>query len=289
MKFVYFFILLCLFSCSSETGINKATANEDLGNFVDDWTFEFFMISSEKNVFRLWVPENIKPKAILVLAPGNASDGTSLVNRKYWQEYAEKEELAILGIYVRSDMEGSAFRLLKAIEIISEKNNLEGFTNLPFLLRGFSHGGIFSYVFSELYSERVLAFANIKGSFSDVEKKLPPGLFIIGENDKIARNESIKNAFLSQRKKKSISCFIEEPIVGHDVGKSDDLVKVFFETILEKRLINNEIVDLNEEDFYLGDNLSSIVYPYSDYINDKSEASCILDLNFAASWKNFKK
>lgn len=286
----YFIIMLALLSCNSNTEINKETLNEDLGKFKDDWTFEFFMIAPEKNVFRLWVPKNIKPKAIMVLAPGNAGDGTDLVKLKHWQEYAEKEELILMGVFVRSDMEGSASRLLKALEIISKQNKLEGVSNLPILLRGFSHGGVFSYTFSQLYKDRVLAFANIKGNLFEVENRMPPGLFISGEKDLETRNASIKKAFLSQREKKGIACYALEPEVGHDVGNSDDLVKSFFKSVLDKRLSGQNIISvINEEEIYLGDNSSFSVFEFSNYLKEKKEASCILDLEFGSSWKEFSQ
>lgn len=288
MMKTYIFILLFFFvSCSSDKPIGKEITNEDLGFFKDDLTFEFFMVEPEKNVFKLWIPDGVIPKAILVLAPGGAGDGTNLVKLDHWKEYAKKENLALLGVYVKSDSEGAASRLLNAIEIISKHNNLNELQDLPFLLRGFSHGGGFSYAFSKFYKNKVIAYANIKGNVVDVNEKLPPGLFIIGENDNEIRNEYIKKSFLSQREKNAVVCFATEPRVGHDIGNSDDLVKSFFSEVLDKRTRGKELIEVDEDQLFLGNNSTFTIYSYSDYPYKKTEASCIVSYNFGDSWKSF--
>ncbi len=285
----YILFIFTLISCKKDDMIVREPYNFTLGYFIDDWKYEFYMSEGERNAFRLWIPDGVVPRAVVVLAPGNASDGTGLVEYKAWQEYAEKEKLALLGVHVRSSADEAAANLIYALQTISKERGIDNASELPLLLRGHSHGGGFSYQFSSLHPKRVLGFSNIKGSLTNTSTSLPPGLFIVGEKDLEVRNISIKNAFLSQRKKKSIICYAVEPNGGHGVGDTDELVRAFFTAILKKRLVNNMIQDINEEAIYLGNTETLVSYPYADYTENKEEASCLIDMDFSNAWLDFVK
>lgn len=284
MKRIGLLIVIFCISCSS---VDEPTKSGEQGQFIDDWTYEFFMEKPEENAFKLWVPEGVTPKAILVLAPGGGNNGTGLVNSIEWQTYAKTEKLALLGVYVRSDLELASSNMIKALDKISQRNNINYINTLPVLLRGFSHGGRFSYIFAQVYSSRTIAYVNIKGSIGNYSTNSPPGLLITGEKDVKEINETVKKAFLMHREKKNIVCFAEEPNVGHGVGDSDNLARSFFLSVMKQRLKNNSLEEIKEENIFLGDNSSHSFFEYSSFPADKQKASCLVDFQFANDWKDF--
>ena len=284
MKIKLILLLFLYISCSSEDTTTRVT---ERGKFIDNWTYEFFMVEPEANTFKLWIPEGVTPRAILVLAPGGGGNGTGLVNYKEWQDYAKAEKLALLGVYVRSDLETASSNMIDALKKIAEKNNVEYISDLPVLLRGFSHGGRFSHVFSQLYSSKTIAYVTIKGSILNLGTNSPPGLLITGEQDAQEINKTVERAFLHYRSLKNIVCFAEEPHMGHSVGKSDILARVFFSSVLKLRLKNNLLQEIKEQDVFLGNNTSHDFFEYSSFPDDKQKASCLVDSQFANAWKSF--
>ncbi|WP_405604319.1 hypothetical protein [Polaribacter sp. Asnod1-A03] len=291
MKLYYsLFFLLFLISCSTEeSSTSDDEVEEERGRFTDDWTFEFYMQSPSANSFKLWVPENTTVGAVLVLAPGGATNGTGLVRFKEWQDYAQKEKLALLGVHVNSDFTVASYNLIYALNKIASARNVNYISDLPFLMRGFSHGGRFGYNFASLFNVRTIAFSNIRGTTIGTDKRLPPGLFITGGKDSAYRNEIIFDAFLSQRKENAIACFVEEPRAYHEVANSDNLTRAFFTSILKERLQNSKLIELKEDDYFLGDNTSFEYTKYIDYSGEKSKASSLIDENFIEIWLNSVK
>lgn len=287
LRYIFLSILLFFSSCSKEE--IDTTNNTQIGRFLDDWTFDVFTSSeSYKNTFKLWIPDEITPRAILAITTGGYGNGINMVSAAEWQEYAKKEKIALLGCYISPSSEESANNLNIAIKNIAEKQGLDYLSNLPILLRGFSSGGRFSYDFSNLYSNKVVAFANIKGRINEYDSKLPAGLFIIGEKDLLERNENIEKAFNRQRALGAISTLAVEPNGYHsDVGV-DNLVRDFFSSILKKRLgENNELLEIDTKDIYLANNKTTEVLPFSEYIEDKEKASCLVDERFKNKWLDF--
>lgn len=259
------------------------------GRFLDDWTYDVFLTSSSsKNTYKLWIPEGAVPRGILVLTPGGLANGINMVKDQKWQEYAKKENLALLGAYVNGDYSTSASNLRLAIREIAKARELDYLNDLPFLLRGHSSGGGFSYAFAQAYKRSTIAWSNIKGRMRTHDVALPPGLYIVGEKDLEDRNSSILAAFRHQRQLEAVACYAQEPEVGHSEGNSDVLIKAFFSAVLSKSLSTDGTIEtLLQEDLLLADNDSLQVYPYLDYPGDKSLASCIVDDSFARDWTDF--
>ena len=290
MNFRYLLLVFLIgISCDSKDS-GSIIDQKEVGEFIDDWTFEVFMdpeSSSSKAVFRLWIPEGITPKNILVLAPGGFGNGIGLVNHKEWQDYAKKEGLALLGVYVTSTSSASVNALFTGLKNISIKREVGYVNDLPFLLRGFSSGGRFAYTFSSKYPHKTVAFANIKGLIpnSDQISKSISELIIVGEMESIERIEHLKSVFSSSRRDNKICCFAIEPNEGHSLGDSDQLVRDFFSSVLKERLILGG--SYSEENLFLG-NIETFEYSvFSDYQNDKEKASCLIDKNFAVKWADF--
>lgn len=288
-KWLLVFLAITLYACSKQ---DDSLIDRELivGQFLNDWEFSFFLEEPNQNAFKLWIPEGVSPRAILVLSTGGANDGRFLADDVKWQAYANKEKLAIMGVFVRSGTELASYNLLLALDKICAKNNLPEVSKLPLLLRGFSHGGVFSYRFSELYPDRTLAYSNIKGSLTPISKKLPPGLLIVGGQDVASRNATIKNAFLTQRALGGIVCYAVDQNAFHSVNdETDDVVRAFFTAVLKKRLLNNSIAEIDESTIFLGNTTTLQSYSYSTYPDDKSVASCIIDQDFNTFWLNFVK
>lgn len=293
MKTKYLIIVLLLMTFTSCYKKNQTIENDftedKRGFFITPWKYEFNVPEPNKNAYRLWIPENVIPRGILVLSPGNASDGTNFVDDPDWQAYAIKEQLALVGTYVRIESSIASDNLILAIDLICKNNQIESISNLPFLLRGHSSGGVFSYNFASFYPSRTLVYTNLKGTLQKTATKLPPGLLIVGENDLEIRNNSILEVFQEQRSLGAITCFAVEPNGGHGVGDVDLLVRAYFSAILQKSLINKSIEEIDETKIYLGNNSDFSYNNFNDYLGDKLKASCLIDATFALEWYNFVK
>lgn len=289
---LYFLIIGLIFSSCFKKNqtVGSGSGQSEIGQFLSDWKYEFFLNELNKNAFKLWMPENITVRAILVLSPGNASDGTNMVNMEEWQEYAKKEKLALVGTHVASSTDVAIANLLYAIKLISEKNNIDYLIDLPLLLRGHSHGGVFSYFFAGTHPKKTIAYANLKANTPIEPQRLPPGLLIAGEKDEDFRKTSMYSAFLKQRELKSIVCHAIEPDGYHGVGDVDRLVRSFFSAILKVKLNTDGTLNtLDEKSFYLGNMTTFKTYTYANYTDKKEEASCLIDDEFRNAWLDFVK
>jgi len=299
-KGVFFFLIAVCFSCLKSTTPPEFDIDPNFvrGKFINDWTYQVFPRNTDEfsiAIFKLWIPENIEPRAILVISPGYNSSALGLTGLKEWQDYAIKEKLALLGVQLENgnyaSSSTSSDAMLYALEEISKERNVPEIANLPFLLRGFSAGGLYSYFFSTFNENKTIAFANIKGASSFVaasNSKSVPGLIIAGEDDS-GRVLPMKEYFLSHRENKSVWCFAIEPNSGHSVDNSDKLVRAFFTAVLKKRLINEELIELDEESLLLGNNETFEVFSYVNYPLKKENGSCLIDDDFKNIWLNFIK
>ena len=279
------FILCICFACSNNK-IEEVMQTE--GAFIDDWTYEFYNLEAGANAkFKLWLPPNIKPRATLVLSIGGGGNGTNLVDLEIWRAYAKKEKLALLGIHLTVSTINAPRTLLKGLTKITAARDLSYISELPFLLRGHSSGGYFSYNFAAQYPNRTIAYANIKGRMSDPAHNLPPGLLIVGEKDLAARNNSIKEFFFAKRQKSGVICLAIEPDAGHSVGNSDPLIRAFFTAVLEKRLKNDELIDISEEESYLGNITTFNTASFQSFLGEKENASCTINAEFSSLWTAF--
>ena len=292
-------IILC-FSCSKGSTPPELDIDSDFvrGKFINDWAYQVFPNGADgfdSALFSMWIPSNTSPRAILVISPGSGSTSLGDVNLKEWQDYAIQENLALIGLQIKPNasatVSSNMFALLYALKELTTKNNIESVNDLPFLFTGFSAGGRLSYNYALDKKDRTIAYANIKGFMTEVNSSetTVPGLIIVGEQEGLQRIESIKKAFYSQRKNENVTSFAIEPNSGHSIDNSNNLVRAFFSSVLKKRLISNELVDLTENEVILANYENLETYSFANYPYDKEKAVCLIDAEFKNFWLNFIK
>lgn len=164
-----------LIGCSSDEIQPEPEPEKPIGEFIDDWTYRIFPEAPYTNFdiaeFRMWVPqENTNLRAVLVLLTCYNGSALGLANSSEWRAYAEKERLAICGVNFKSlenggnyaqASSGSGRALIDAIDQIATKHAISQISKLPFLMRGYSAGGNFSYSFSSFLPEKVVGLVSI--------------------------------------------------------------------------------------------------------------------------------
>jgi dienelactone hydrolase len=209
----------------------------------------------EKAEFRLWYPDNAQVlRAVAVLVPGANADGRSDVGDRFWQDFATRNNVALIGCrftdrphdepfienYANA-AQGSGQALLDALSAFARRSDHPELANAPLLLWGFSAGGEFNYEFTAWKPERVVAFVVNKGGvyFSALlpaAARRVPGLLFTGADDLESRKRIIAGLFALNRRGAALWAFAEEPAVGHEVGRSRDLAAIFFDAVLPLRL-----------------------------------------------------
>jgi len=306
----FIFSLYLCWGCSKQNddSIIQPQQQTREGQFLDDFTYEVFPSvddNFEKAVFRLLIPTDIDTlRALTILTPGINQDGTGLVLQDDWIDFAEREHLGLLGVFFfgvpnsqrdyRYAENGSGSALVEALNTIAQKNSIPQISTLPFVMWGFSAGGSFTYGFSAYMPERVVCFAIIKSgtyfSTQGSENRNIPALMIAGELN--GNLTSMKSWFLKKRMERGIWGFAIEPNSGHEIGKSNELIRPFFISALEKRISKNpsdprELLFISEETGWLGNLETFNIAAYAEYSGDKLKAAWLMDENIAKTWQNF--
>ena len=310
--FLLSFITLCLtlfWSCGGGDSDPFVEAELSYGEFLDENTYKVFA-TPEDNFdiaeFRLWVPETTAPIiAVAVLTHSYNSNGLGYANSAYWQAFARKENIAILAVHLKnlqgSDISyteahrGSGEALLNSLAILAKEGGYSYIKDLPFLMRGYSAGGVFSYSFSSFQPERMLAFANMRGgslNFSSESNVRIPGLLFYGELDSPQRNSRIFEVIAEKRIAGANWALVMEPGVDHFGGleKPENMIQMFFSEVLEKRLESgsNKMIEIPENEGWLGDNVRLEAYEFSEYPYDNTKASWLISGEFATAWLVFQ-
>jgi dienelactone hydrolase len=204
--------------------------------------------------FRWWQPADAGPlRGVLVLVPGSNSDGCGQVAEPFWQEFARRHQLALVGCefrdhphanmniedYARAG-DGSGQALLDGIARLAADAGQPEAARAPLLLWGISAGGEFNYEFSCWQPARVAAFVVNKGGFyfthlAPAPARAVPGIFFVGGRDETFRIQSIQGIFAVNRRAGAAWQLVVEPEVGHDVGRSRELAADFFAGVLALR------------------------------------------------------
>ncbi len=321
-QILLFLLTIAFFGCDSksETLQNATQPNQFQnlleGEFIDDWTYRVTPnLYSNFNVaeFRLWVPnpENTSNlKAVLVLLSSWNSNALGLANSSEWQDYATINDLAILSVHLKSEnftnpyfyASGASGRaLLYALNTITEHQSIQNVSTLPFLMRGYSGGGLFCYYFADYEPNKVIAIANIKGGLGDPfhaeqttdANLIVPTLFIAGELDLPATNNWLKNTVREKRNKGGLWSYTTELGADHFGGldDSDELIKHFFTATLNARIsnISDTLATIQENSGWLGNNTSKNIFSFENYPDSQNEnSSWLINEDFAIKWQAFQ-
>ncbi len=209
----------------------------------------------DKAEFRIWYPEKAGSlRAVLVLVPGSNADGRPDVGDRFWQAFASRNGIALLGCHFADKRHADAFienyanaaqgsgqALLDALSAFSKRSGHPELATAPLLLWGMSAGGEFNYEFTAWKPERVVAFVVNKGGiyFSALlpeAARRVPGMLFTGAEDLEERQRIIAGLFALNRRAGALWALAPEPKVGHVVGRSQEMAATFFEAVLPLRV-----------------------------------------------------
>jgi len=204
--------------------------------------------------FRFWRPAGPGiSRGILVLVPGANGDGRAMVMEPVWQDYARRQQLALVGCYFKDHLHanmnveeycragaGSGAALLTALQQFADQAQRPEVATAPLLFWGHSAGGQFNYEFACWQPERVLAFVVNKGGYyythlAPAATRQVPGIFFIGANDAEFRVASIRGIFAVNQSAGAGWKLVIEPNTGHEEGESREQALRFFDGVITAR------------------------------------------------------
>jgi poly(3-hydroxybutyrate) depolymerase len=238
-------LLLALWAIPSSTASQATTFDETVAPGAN----------YDKAEFRLWLPPANSPvRAIVVLVPGSNGDGRPMAADAFWQTFAAKHSLALVGCrftdkpHDQSFIEeyidvarGSGQALLDVLATFAAKTKHPELAHAPFFMWGMSAGGQFNYEFVAWKPERVAAFIVNKGGIyyhalvSKAAREVP-GILFTGEKDLEFRTNTINGLFAVNRRGGALWALTQEPGAGHVVARSRDLGAMLFEDVLPLRV-----------------------------------------------------
>jgi poly(3-hydroxybutyrate) depolymerase len=209
----------------------------------------------DKADFRLWYPGGVSAvRGVAVLVPGSNGDGRSMAADTVWQQFAARNQLALVACHLTDKphdegfieqyadvSHGSGQALLDALRALGTQSGHAELANAPLLLWGMSAGGEFDYEFAAWQPARVIAFVVNKGgiyysALTSRETRQVPALLFIGGKDLESRIDIITGLFAVNRRGGALWALTEEPGAAHVVGRSRDLSIRFFDDLLPLRL-----------------------------------------------------
>ena len=235
----------------------------------------------DKAEFRLWLPDAAGPvRALAILVPGSNGDGRGQVDDPFWQQFATKQRVGLVGVHLTDKphdqmfieqyvdvSRGSGQALLDALAAFARKSNHAEIAAAPLLLWGMSAGGEFNYEFAAWKPERVIAFVVNKGNVyytalaSDAARHVP-GMMFTGEKDLAFRVDAIAGLFAINRRAGALWGYAQEPGVGHEVAHSREFAAVLFEDMLSARVGNDgRLKPVDEKSGFFADARTQTVQP----------------------------
>jgi poly(3-hydroxybutyrate) depolymerase len=235
----------------------------------------------DKAEFRLWLPDAAGPvKGVVVLVPGSNGDGRPMVDDPFWQQYATRLGLGLVGcrftdkphdqMFIEHYVDvskGTGPALIDALATFAQQANHAELASAPLLLWGMSAGGEFNYEFVAWKPERVIAFIVNKGNvyytaLASQAARHVPGILFTGEKDLEFRINAVAGLFAINRRAGALWAYAQEPGLGHEVGRSRDFAAIFFEEMMTLRLPGMR--PLSEKAGYIGDLKTLTFQPVAD-------------------------
>jgi poly(3-hydroxybutyrate) depolymerase len=235
----------------------------------------------DKAEFRLWLPDTPTPiRALVVLVPGSNGDGRGQVDDAFWQSFAAKHRLGLVGcrftdkphdqMFIEEYVDvskGSGQALLDALQSLARQSHHPEIATAPMLLWGMSAGGEFNYEFTAWKPERVIAFIVNKGNvyytaLAPEAARRVPGIMFTGEQDLDFRIAAIDGLFAINRRAGALWAYAKEPGVGHAVAHSREFAAVLFADMLAARVSDaGALKPLDPKSGLFGDAKSRTVQP----------------------------
>ena len=261
----------------------------------------------DKAEFRLWIPDGAaKLRALAILVPGSNGDGRAQVEEPFWQEFATKHQLGLVGVRLTDKQhdqmfiehyvdvsKGSGQAFLDALASFAKKTEHAEIASAPLLLWGMSAGGEFNYEFTAWKPERVVAFIVNKGNvyytaLAPAAARSVPGLLFTGEKDLEFRVNTIVGLFAVNRRASALWALTQEPGIGHAVGRSKELAAMFFEDMLSARLPaagSSVLRPVAEKDGFFGDVKSGDFQPVADAKPPTAPVAWLPNARIARAWQ----
>jgi len=310
------FLLLFLFviciqfsSCSKDETITEI----DLEQYIDE-TYNYdpndFYYTAQpldwENYsyaeFGLHLPDSMdRIKGILVLVNGHNGNGMNFKNDPAWREFANRNNLAIVGCYIVGNHYdkryylaggGSGYALITAINNFADQTGIDDLRTLPLALWGYSDGAIFAYTLTCNIPYRVAAFVSDKGGYfpfiaDDATTKVP-GFLIYGENDTTRKAESI-NVFNYYRPQNALWLLLNHRNNGHELGNELSIARSYIEQACAERIdpVSHELISLSEGNGFLSSASDREYWAYPDYPHNEDYAGWLPNESFAVIWKTF--
>ena len=240
----------------------------------------------DKAEFRLWLPDGAGPvRALVVLVPGSNGEGRDQVDDPFWQAFAVKHHLGLVGCHLTDKKhdqsfieeyvdvsKGSGQAFLDGLADLGKQASHPEVADAPLMLWGMSAGGEFDYEFAVWKPERVIAFIVNKGNIyytalAPLATRRIPALFFTGEKDLDFRIDTVNGIFAVNRRGGALWALTQEPGIGHAVGRSKDLGAMLFEDVLDARLpatTGGALRPLTDRDGFIGDLSAKTVAPAGD-------------------------
>jgi len=193
-------------------------------------------------------------RGVVVLVPGSNIDGRAQVDDAFWQEFARRNDLALVGCWFKDHPhenmniedyaragDGSGQALLDAVEQLAKATAHPEAAAAPLLLWGHSAGGEFNYEF------RLLEAGAGAGLRREQRRLLfhPPRarrrargarIFFIGGKDETFRIQSIQGIVAVNLQAGAAWKLDVEPDAGHEPGRTRELAVEFFAEVIARHL-----------------------------------------------------
>lgn len=261
--------------------------------------------------FRLWYPLQSKSfRAILLLVPGSNEDGRPHVNDRFWQDFASRNDIALIGCHFADKphdefvenyanvAQGSGQALIEALVSFSTLSDHPELANAPLLLWGMSAGGEFNYEFTAWKPDRVAAFVVNKGgvyftALLPSAARRVPGLLFVGEKDLEWRKRVVTGLFALNRREGALWALVEEPNVGHVIGRSQEMAAVFFDAVLSLRVGTSataaSLTKLDERSGTLGELTGGSIGPPSGKADPNRLSDWFPTERVARAWESIRR
>lgn len=253
--------------------------------------------------FRIWLPSDSEAiRGMIVLVPGANGDGRGQATDRFWQDLAQEIGFGLIACFFKDENKestnyshahnGSGAAVLAALDAAAEEWDRQELKSVPLLLWGHSAGGQFNYNFACWRPQRTLAFVVNKGGFyydtaASPATRATPAILFMGSRDTEVRNQNITKLFQTYRSRGALWALCEEKDTGHDVGKSREIARTFFKSVVAVRMdgAGAAMGKLDETSGWLGDPSNGEISTASSFSGNKRRASWFPDEATALAWQ----